>query len=146
MYLEVTVTKNQKKFSDVGARLIRAEAGFNVQQDGTGTKLTYPYNQRDRRIKNTSLELSDAVADYRTAMDLAYNAASILLPVYPDNNISLTAVNGSFEVGDLLWGKAYEPDATKSWVWIMEGAFEVKKLLVNYTLTNIVNLAGTGIP
>ena len=146
MFVVVTVTKNTRKSFDVGARLIRAEAAVNVVVLGTGAALDYPLNDRDRRTKNTHLEIDDTQADIVTAMDLAYNAVSLTLPIYPDEDITQATVDSAFSAGDVLWGEAYVPDATKSWIYVQEGAFRVDKKIVDYTLAELVNLAGTGTP
>lgn len=147
MLYSVTVETNSKSSYDVGTRLIRAEAAYGAVVDGTGCFLWYPLNDRDRRESLSRMKISETQANLITAMDTAYNAVSITLPVHPYKNVSNAAVDTVFNVADIVWGKAYAPDAAnKSWIFIQEGAFKVIRHLVDYTLTEIVNLAGTGTP
>ena len=145
--MSVTVTANTKKSFDVGARLIRSEAAAKAVVSGTGCELDYPLNDRDRRESLTHLTITQSQANLITAMDLAYNAVSIPLLVHPDNNATLATVSTVYNAADIVYGKAYTPDAAnKSYVYVQEGAFKVKKLLVNYTLAEVISLAGTGAP
>ena len=145
--MSVTVTANTKKSFDVGTRLIRAEAAFKAVVSGTGCELDYPLNDRDRRKSLTHLTISETQANVITAMDLAYNAVSIALLVHPDNNANLATVSTVFNAGDIVYGKAYTPDAAnKSYIYIQEGAFKVRKYLVDYTIAEVISLAGTGAP
>ena len=145
--MSVTVTANTKSSFDVGTRLIRAEAAFNCVVSGTGAELDYPMNDRDRRESLTHLTITETQANVITAMDLAYNAVSIPLLIHPFNDATLTAVSTVYNAGDIAFGKAYTPDAAnKSWIYIQQGAFKVKKYLVNYTLAEVISLAGTGAP
>lgn len=139
MFISVTVTKNQNKSFDVGTRLIRAESLFGLQVNGTGSKFTYPLNYRDRRSKNSYLECSDAVATISAGMAAAYTDGTITLDVYPDNNSALTPVSTIYDVTSIQWGIA--SGAADTYLYILEGAFEVKKILVNHTIAAILLLA-----
>lgn len=143
--MSVTLTSNSKKSFDIGSRVIRAEAAFGATVSGTGCQFYYPRNDRDRRESSTVLVMSQTQANLITAMDLAYNAVSIALPVHPDKDATAATVSTVFSVGDIVWGAPYTPDSSnKSWLWIQDGAFKVKKYLINYTGAEIVSLAGTG--
>jgi hypothetical protein len=145
MLMSVTIETNSARSFDVGTRLIRAEAAYGAIVDGTGCQFTYPYNDRDRREKNSTIKISETQANLVTAMDLAYNAVSIALLVHPGNVATASTVSTVFSVTDIIWGAPYTPDSSnKSYVWIQEGAFKVNMLLIDYTLTEIINLAGTG--
>lgn len=148
MLLSLTVSTNSKQSQNVGTRLIRAEAVVGlITYATTGSEFDYPMNDRDRRVSLTHIQSTESVANVTTAMDLAYNAVSIVLPVHPDNLATTTPVNTTYNAGDIVWGAPYTPDASnKSWIYIQEGAFKVKKYLVNYTLAEVISLAGTGAP
>lgn len=139
MFLSVTVTKNQKNYTDVGARMIRAESLYALQVNGTGAKFTYPINYRDRRTENSYLETTDSVATIKAAMILAYTDGTVTLDVYPDNNTSLAVVSTIFDVTSIQWGIA--SGATDTYLLILEGAFKVHKVLVKHTIAQILALS-----
>lgn len=139
MFLSVTVEKNQKRFSDVGTRLIRAESLFGLQANGTGAKFTYPMNYRDRREKNAYLETTEAPAAIQAAMAAAYTDGTITLDIYPGNNTSLSTISTIFDVTSIQWGIA--SGATDTYLYILEGAFALKKILVNHTIAQVIALA-----
>ena len=139
MFLSVTVEKNQKRFSDVGTRMIRTESLYGLQANGTGSKFTYPLNYRDRKEKNSYLETTEAPAAISAAMAAAYTTGTLTLDVYPDNNTSLATVETIFDVTSVQWGKA--SGVTDTILYVLEGAFEVKKVLVAHTIAQIIALA-----
>lgn len=139
MFLSVTVEKNRNRSFDIGTRMIRAESLYGLQANGTGSKFTYPINYRDRRYQNTYLETTEAPAAIAAAMALAYTDGTITLDVYPDNNTALTPVSTIFDVTSIQWGVA--SGAADSLLYILEGAFKVRKILVNHTLAAIIALA-----
>lgn len=139
MFLSVTVEKNQKRFSDVGTRLIRAESLYGLQANGTGSKMTYPINYRDRREKNSYIETTEAPATILAAMSAAYISGTVTLNVYPDNNTSITPISTIFDVTSVQWG--IPSGATDTYLYILEGAFKVNKILVSHTIAQIIALA-----
>lgn len=139
MFLSVTVEKNQKKSSDVGVRMIRCESLYGLQANGTGSKLTYPLNYRDRKEKNSYLEITEAPATILAAMSAAYTSGTITVNVYPGNNTAITPVATIFDVTSVQWGIA--SGATDTMLYILEGGFEIKKVLVAHTIAQVVALA-----
>lgn len=140
MYMSVTVEKNQKAFTDVGTRMIRAESLYGLQANGTGSKFTYPINYRDRRTENSYLETTEAPAAIQAEMAAAYTDGTITLNVYPENDSSATPVATIFDVTSIQWG--IPSGATDTYILVLEGAFKVHKLLVAHTIAQIVALAG----
>jgi hypothetical protein len=144
MLLVVTVTANSKSNLNVGSRLIRTEAVSKlVVYSTTGSKFDFPMSERDRRVSKTHLKCSDSVADIQNGMNLAYNQVDITLPVHEYNNVSNSTINEIYNVADIVWGQN-SATAGKSWIFVNIGAFEVKKLLVDYTIAEIAELAETG--
>lgn len=139
MFISATVEKNRNNSFDVGTRLIRAEALYGLQANGTGSKFTYPMNYRDRRSRNTYLECTDSVATVTTGMTTAYTDGTITLNVYPENNSTITPVSTIFEVTNIQWGVA--SGATDTYLYILEGAFKLNKVLVAHTIAQVIALA-----
>lgn len=142
MILSVTVESNRKKSHDIGTRLINAEfwhAATTVET--TKTQFLYPVNYRDRREQPTLLKTTDAIADIRTAANLAPTTEAITLPVHPDKDVNQATVNTDFRTRDIVWGKPLASDPTnKSRVYILAGGFYVNEYVVDNTLAEIVAL------
>ena len=139
MFLSVTVEKNQKNFTDVGTRMIRAESLYALQANGSGAKFTYPINYRDRRTENTYIETTDSVATITTAMGAAYTTGTVTLDVYPDNDTTASTVSTVYDVTSIQWG--IPSGASDTYLLILEGAFKVHKVLVAHTIAQIIALA-----
>lgn len=142
MLLSVTVETNSKYKNDVGTRLIRAELlSDGVTVESTKTRFSYPLNYRDSRELPTTLKTTDAIATLRASMNGAYATESITLPVHPEGDVALTVVNTEFWAKNIIWGIPLPSDPTnKTLVWITNGAFKVKKYVVDLTIAEIVAL------
>lgn len=139
MFLSVTVEKNQKNFTDIGTRMIRAESLYALQVNGTGAKFTYPINYKDRRTENSYIEVTETQAAIKAGMIAAYTDGTVTLDVYPDNNTSLSTVSTIYDVTSIQWG--IPSGASDTYLLILEGAFKVHKVLVAHTIAQIIALA-----
>lgn len=138
MFLSVTIEKNQKNFTDIGTRMIRAESLYALEANGTGSKFTYPINYKDRRTENSYIETTEAPAAILAAMAAAYTTGTVTLNVYPNNDSTATPVVKYFDVTSIQWGI---PSGTDTYLLILEGAFKVQKVLVAHTIAAIIALA-----
>lgn len=142
MIVVLTVETNSLNKEDIGSKLVNAELFSEaITVETTKTQFKYPFNFRDRREKPALIKTTEAITSLRAAANLAPTTPAITLAVHSDlKNPASAIVNTDFMVRDIQWGTAYAPDPTKSYVYVLQGGFRVKKLLVNSTLAAIVAL------
>lgn len=125
--------------------ILNTENMFNVQTRATTkTKLFYTDNRNDRKKLAKVMNLEDAKAVVLLVFDKTYASNVITLPVF-DNNLSTNSTTDrSFPVDSITRGTAYTADTDLSWLWYNEGGGREIKILVNYTLQEIVDIADSG--
>lgn len=144
MLVKVNVTKNHKKGSDVGYRVIDTRWASAIEvHDTSYSKFKYPFQPRDRKSFPSKVETLTAVSALRTAFAATFQNNYLTLPVYEDNNSAKTTTNKDFSVDNFVFAKPDATDATLSWVYFSEGGI-VTPYLVDYDLDELVELADTG--
>ena len=142
MLVKVNVTKNLKKPSETGYRMINTKwmSGAKVRET-TKSSFMFPFDPRDRRAFPSYVETDTSVANLKTAANATWQTEWVDLPVYPDDNTNLTPVTHTFVNNNIVWGKLKSTGI--SYVYVSEGGI-IKRYLVNYNLDEIVGLADTG--
>ncbi len=144
MLVKVNVTKNRKRSSDVGYRVIDTRWASAIEvHDTSYSKFVYPFQPRDRKSHPSKVETLTAVSALRTAFAATFQNNYLILPVYEDNNSIKSTTNKDFSIDNFIYAAPDGQDATLSWVYFSEGGV-VSKYLVNYSLDELVELADTG--
>jgi hypothetical protein len=146
MLIKMTIESNSKKFNDTGSAVLVAELMNEAETVETSkSRFKYPLCRRDRRVSPSTIVTTEGIAAIKTAIDLAYNANYIDLPIFEDNLSTRSTTTYTFSVTDLVY---FLPDnsssTTRSWAFISVGAFKVVKYLVDYNLDQIIDIATTG--
>lgn len=110
----------------------------------TKSDFYYAINPWDRRSSLGFIQATSSVSTLTTAFDTALNSNVMTLAIYPSNDVTQTPVNKYIDYEDFAYAYAYESDWTKSWVVYTTKAFKEVKVLVNNSLDELIDLAGTG--
>ena len=145
MIRTITIEKNLKKRELTGTVLVNMSFWHAAKTvETTKSQFYYPFNYRDRREQPSLIKATEAitgVGNLKETANAAYTNLSVTLPVFADDDVNNTAVDHDFQTSDIMWAIAYGPDGTKSWVYITQGTFAVKRYLVDLDLAGIVALA-----
>ena len=74
--------------------------------------------------------------------NVSSNSNTIALPVFEEGDVTDTAVTHYYNVSDIVWANTYETDYAE--VYVLQKGWSIKKVLVNYTIAEILGLADTG--
>ncbi len=150
MFLTATVTKWQdNKYSgrrvsprDNGTRQFILNTSYlhDITANGSGSKFYLTDRRYARREQGAYLEITQSVADIRTAGDTVVSKM-ITLPVYRNNNPSRATDNIIINTENLIYADRYNPDPINlSWVLIADSSFKEKSniALVNLSIEEIL--------
>ncbi len=145
MIRTITIETNRKERELTGTVLVNMSFWHAAKTvESTKSQFFYPFNYRDRREKPSLVKATEpitGVGNLKETANTAYTNLSLTFPVYPLDDLTQATVDHDFQTADIMWGVAYGPDNTKSYVYVSKGTFEVTRYLVNLTLTAIVALA-----
>jgi len=110
----------------------------------TETKGYYCDNKWDRRKPASYIEMGDTLASVTAAYDRTYASNAITLPVFENDDTSSTQVDRLIPVSSITRATAYPADTDLTWLYYNEGARQTVRVLVNYTLQEIIDLADSG--
>ncbi|KKM79016.1 hypothetical protein LCGC14_1354170 [marine sediment metagenome] len=110
----------------------------------TKSDFYYSKNPWDRRDKPHFVEATSSVATLITAFDTALDSNVMELVTLPDDDITQTPVPKNIDYEDFAYAYAYEADSDYSWVVYTTKAFGEKRVLVNNSLDELVDIAATG--
>ena len=150
MFLTATVTKWQdSKYSshrvsprDNGTRqfIINTSYIHDITANGTGSKFYLTTRRLDRKEDSAYLEITQSVADIRTAGDTPVGKM-ITLPVYRNNNPNRATDSIVINTESLIYADRYNASPRDlSWVMIEENAFKVREglALVDLSIEDIL--------
>ena len=156
MLAKVVVTKWDAKDARVdsaynGTFLINMNR-VNGMQTRASTKSSFYYvdNLWDRREAPRYVECDSSVSTLKTASDATWESNMMLLPVYPDNDSTQTAIARYVHVESisLVWEQESSVDiydeAERCWVEYYEGSFRKRKVLVGLGIDQILSNADVG--
>lgn len=146
MLVKLTSETNQRKKSDVGSRIFVTEYIVGAQTvETTKTQFSYVLNPRSRRALPGLIKVTEALSVIKTAYASTWQNNYLDLPVFPDNDSTKTAVTKTYAKEAITYGEP-DPSAStdRSFMHIMNGAFVVEKLLIEYNLDQIISIADTG--
>jgi hypothetical protein len=113
----------------------------------TKCRFKFHYHPEDRRGGYDTYVVSETLAVVKADMDTAYNAISIQLNCYPDNDRTKTAVATVFPVKELI--QAY-PDPVDTSdrdfciIEVNEKGFKARKYLAAHYFVDVASIAATG--
>jgi hypothetical protein len=156
MLAKVTITRWDGKDNIInqaidGVFLVNMNRANSLQTRAT-TKSSFYFvdNLWDRRESPKYVECDSTVTALRTAADHTWNSAFILLPVFPNNNSSSTAVAKYVHVDSIAyaWEDKSSEDAygegTRTWIKYYEGAFRSREILVDLGIDQLLEGADSG--
>ncbi len=100
--------------------------------------LYYFDNPYDHRDSGHYMVLSMTVAQVTTQMDTAASHASLTLEVFPDNDRTQTPVDTEISMAYFAYAVADTYDATHSWVTYVDAGWDIKTVLVDQTLAELL--------
>lgn len=146
MIVKLTVESNSIYKNDTGSRIFNTDYIVEARTVETSkTEFLYQANPRDRRSKTQRIRVTDGIATIKTAFAATWQTNYIDLPIFPNNDSTETAVANTCAKESFCYAV---PDASastsRSYVHVLEGAFKIKKVLVDYNLDQLIDLADTG--
>ena len=111
--------------------------------NGSSSSFFYTDRGSDRRRKPMPANCGSTPTEIQTAMDSVLNSNRMPLNVFPGNNTSEDTVERYISYKDFIFATPHRLNAHHSWVTIVEG-FKITKLLVDSSLTDLVDFAMTG--
>lgn len=118
--------------------------GLFKVRDSSYSDFYYSLNPWDRREAPVFVQATSTVAALTTALDTVLDSNVMELVIYPDDDITATPVSKYIDYADFSYAYAYESDWEKSWVVYYSKAFKWHRVLVNNSLDELVDIAGTG--
>jgi hypothetical protein len=147
-----TVMKWQTKKNIGGRRVLDATNGttclLNTRNldsirahgsGGTESSCYYFDNKWDSRDSGAYMELVKTPAQLITLIDTSQNKY-VTLPVFPDDDVTATAVNRVVETEYISFALSYGDGLNYSYVYFVDAGWKVVRVLVDYTLAEIVAL------
>ena len=120
-------------------------------QEGDDTTIAVPTsvfkyfdNPLNPREKYGIVKTKTAVSTIITAADTAFDSVFITLPIFRNNNPDNLTEDFTIPVSALAFASAYNQDTDLSWFVYYNAAFKRREVLVDYTLTELENLAAYG--
>jgi len=110
----------------------------------TKAKFNYSINPWDRREKPAYLQGESSVTTVSNAFDTTFNSYVLALPVFENDDTSVATVLRRIHVDDLAFAIADPDSANRSYVWYTTKAFGLVRVLVDYSLDQLVDVADTG--
>ena len=115
-----------------------------LEADGSNSKFYYTIKPGDRRDSATFIQATTTVANIIVAMDDVLSSNAMDLPVFPDDDITASTVQKYIDYTDFAYAVGHESEADKSWVYYCSKGFKLHRVLVDYTLAQLEQIAETG--
>lgn len=146
MLVKLVVESNSIYRADTGSRIFNTDYIVGAKTVETSkTEFLYNANPRDRRSLPQKIRVTDGIATIKTAFSATWQNNYLDLPSFPNNDATESAVTKTNAKESILYAKP-DPSSptTRSYVYVLEGAFKAEKLLVDYNLDQIIDIADTG--
>lgn len=146
MLVKLTIETNEKRPLNVGNMLLNTDYITDAKTvEATKTQFLFTANQRDRRESSALMKSTEAISVIKTAFGATWNTNYLDLPIFEDNISTKSTETRTFAIQDLAWFTEDRNSATtRSWAYILEGGFKIRKYLIDYNLDQILDLADTG--
>jgi hypothetical protein len=106
--------------------------------------MMFAENIHDQREKASYIETESTTTSIVSAADATFNSLFITLNIYPDNDVTSTAVATRVNCESISWVRKHELyPATKSWVIYFE-AGKRREVVCDYSINQILSLADDG--
>lgn len=110
----------------------------------TETRLLYSYREGHRRGNLHSIDIDKTPAQINTASELVPFNDFVILPVYPDDDITQTPVDTSFKVRDIA-RVIIDPESDwRCYVWIHHNEVRLRRYLVGMSIDNFYDWVMAG--
>lgn len=149
MYLvKVTVTSAKKNHDwvDEPYGIVLNTARINALQayDTNYSQFKYLVRDKDRRSTPDHITTSSTVATIQTACESSLLTNLMYLPVYVDDDITSTPVTVYEPYSDFAFARPDHSDPdSRSYVYFSESPSHLKRYLVNLTIDELVDYAGS---
>lgn len=137
MFIKVNIEKNQKKLNLTGLILLKTEFIFGLKENGSGSSCNYQFNNTDRREESSYLEIEESNSYIKGLMSLIYMNEVISLNVYDYNDPDKETKLITYNIKDIIYGIELNGN---TYLYILDGAFKLKKVLVDHTFDEIIAL------
>ena len=125
--------------------ILNTEHMWKVQvRSTTKAKLLYTDDRWSRRKPACYMEVEDTLTSIRNCFDRTYASNYITLPIHEDNKTTSTPVDRDIPVISITRATAHAGDADYTWLYYNEGSCKEIKVLVSWTLQEIIDVADSG--
>ncbi len=109
-----------------------------------GSRLLYSYREGHRRGNLHSIDIDKTATQINTASELVPFNDFVVLPVYPDDDITATPINTAFKVRDIARVIADPNSGWRCYVWIHHNEVRLRRYLVGFALEEFYDWTMTG--
>ena len=133
--------------------LVNTDCITEMTDETTYRKIHYKFNPNEGKTTPFEFDVTNTASAITTLADATKQSEILTLKVFEDehgNSIQsfnqasgLTSKTRYFNVDNVVWGEE-NPDATYTRIWVKAGGNKNIPLVIDYTITQIVNLTDTG--
>lgn len=115
-----------------------------VDLTASTSRLLYSYREGHRRGNLHSIDIDKTTAEINTASELVPFDDFVVLPVYPDDDLTATPIDTAFKVRDIARVIA-DPDSNwRCYVWIHHNEVRLRRYLVGLNFDQLYERAMNG--
>lgn len=116
-----------------------------LEADGSNSKFYYTMNPLDRRESAGYVLATTSAANVIVAMDDVLSSNAMALPIFPDDDVTASAVTKYIDYADFAYAVPHgTTPASYSWVYYYSKGFKKHRVLVDYNLDQLEDLAESG--
>ena len=110
----------------------------------TESRLLYSYREGHRRGNLHSIDIDKTPVQINTASEVVPFNDFVVLPVYPDDDITQTPIDTSFKVRDIARVIADPESALRCYVWIHHNEVRLRRYLIGLNFEQLYERAMNG--
>lgn len=110
----------------------------------TKSKFYYSINPWDRRESPGYLETESSNSTITNAFNSTYNSNIFAMPVFENDDTTTAVVTRNIAWEDFAYAIADPNSSTRSYVWYTKKGAGLVRVLVDYSLDQIIDIAGSG--
>jgi hypothetical protein len=84
----------------------------------------------------------EAPSSIVTGSNVSAQSNVVALPVFEEWDVTDDSVTHYYNVADIVWANTYQTDYSE--VYVLQKGWSIKKILVDYTIADVLGLADTG--
>jgi hypothetical protein len=115
---------------------------YGWKDSGSDSIFFYVVNPNDRKDKALAITIDETLSAKIASANTAFGDVIVKLPV--EETIGGSTTDTYIPVRSITWCEAVEDESDHVWVWYNEGGFRTRKVMVPFSLNDMVYVSSTG--